>query len=248
MSGHALPQLHTDRVNWTLWGGLLFLLMVLAILVLGARWLTAFAANADRLPVEELALIGERRFTADEEVREAVRELEQWSLFTADVAQIREALTALPWVDRAAVRREWPNRLRVYLVEQVPVARWHNGDWLNDRAEPFAAPPRPDLSHLPLLAGPDGSAEKVWQMWQQLSELLALNGLTGQALQLNHRHAWTLRLDSGIELALGREDTLARAQRFIDLWPRLEQEGKPVQRVDLRYDTGLAVRWQDEDQ
>ncbi len=248
MASRALPQPSLSGVNWSLWGGLTFLLLVLAVLAQGAHWLVEFARNADRLPVEELALIGERRFTADEEVREAVRQLEQWSLFTADVEQIREALTALPWVDRAAVRREWPNRLRVYLVEQEPVARWHNGDWLNDRAQPFVAPPRPELDHLPLLAGPDGSAGKVWQMWQQLSELLALNGLSGQALQLNHRHAWTLRLDSGIELALGREDTLARTQRFIDLWPRLEGEGKPVQRVDLRYDTGLAVRWQDKDQ
>ncbi|GAA4900522.1 cell division protein FtsQ/DivIB [Ferrimonas pelagia] len=242
----ALPQIPERR--WSLWFGLGFLLLVLLGLLRGGWWVVEFTRSADSLPIEELALIGERQFTDDDEVRQALRELGNWSLFTADVAVIREALTALPWVDRAAVRREWPNRIRVYLLEQVPVARWHDHGWLNDRAQAFEAPPRAGLATLPHLSGPAGSEQKVWIMWQQLSELLAINGFEGQALSLNARHAWTLRLASGTELALGRSDTLARAQRFIDLWPELEREQAPIERVDLRYDTGLAVRWQEQDQ
>ncbi|SHH98590.1 cell division protein FtsQ/DivIB [Ferrimonas marina] len=242
----SLPQ--TQHVRWDMWFGLAFLLLVLLGLARGAWWVVDFTRSADSLPIEELALIGERQYTSDDEVRQALLDLGRWSLFTADVEAVRETLTALPWVDRASVRREWPNRLRVYLLEQVPVARWHEAAWLNERAQPFQAPPREGLESLPQLSGPPESGEKVWEMWQQLSELLALHGFQGQALQLNRRHAWTLRLEGGIELALGRTDTLARTQRFIDLWPQLEQEGKPIERVDLRYDTGLAVRWQEQEE
>ncbi|WP_261390174.1 cell division protein FtsQ/DivIB [Ferrimonas balearica] len=232
------------EIRWSLWLGLTFLALVLIGLVQGGFWLKAFATSADQLPIEEVALIGERRFTADQEVRDALHTLERWSLFTADVGQIRDVLAALPWVDRVTVRREWPNRLRVFLVEQQPVAHWDGEQWLNDRAEPFMAPPRDGLASLPLLSGPDGSAAKVWNMWQQLSELLALNGHAGHALSLSGRHAWQLVLENGIALELGRKDTLARVQRFIDVWPELQRDGRVPERVDLRYDTGLAVRWQ----
>ncbi|WP_261389327.1 cell division protein FtsQ/DivIB [Ferrimonas balearica] len=237
-----------QEIRWGLWLGLLFLAMVLVGLVQGGVWLKAFATSADDLPIEEVALIGERQYTDDSEVRDALESLEHWSLFTADVAQIRDALTELPWVDRVTVRREWPNRLRVFLVEQQPVAHWAQGQWLNERAEAFSAPERAGLAPLPQLAGPQGSSEKVWQMWQQLAELLALNGHTGHSLSLSARHAWLLVLDNGIELELGRKDTLARVQRFIDVWPELQREGRVPQRVDLRYDTGLAVRWQQQEQ
>ncbi|MBY6187795.1 cell division protein FtsQ/DivIB [Marinobacter hydrocarbonoclasticus] len=236
------------EIRWGLWLGLSFLLLVLVGLVQGAFWLKGFATSADQLPIEEVALIGERRFTADQEVRDALHSLERWSLFTADVNQIRDALAALPWVDRVTVRREWPNRLRVFLVEQQPVAHWEGERWLNERAEAFTAPSREGLEALPQLSGPEGSSGKVWEMWRQLSELLALNGHSGHSLSLSGRHAWQLVLDNGIALDLGRKDTLARVQRFIDVWPELQRDGRVPERVDLRYDTGLAVRWQQNEQ
>jgi cell division protein FtsQ len=61
---------------------------------------------------------------------------------------------------------------------------------------------------------------------------------------VSDRFAWQLTLSNGIELKLGREDTLKRVQRFIDLYPSISKH-KPeaIEQVDLRYDTGLAVRF-----
>ncbi len=52
-------------------------------------------------------------------------------------------------------------------------------------------------------------------------------------------------LGNGIMLELGREDKMARIQRFINVYPELVKQEKSVARVDLRYDTGLAVGWED---
>jgi cell division septal protein FtsQ len=54
----------------------------------------------------------------------------------------------------------------------------------------------------------------------------------------------TLNYSNGIELKLGREDTLKRVQRFIDLYPSISKhKAEAIEQVDLRYDTGLAVRF-----
>ncbi len=46
------------------------------------------------------------------------------NFFTVSLARTREAFEAVPWVRRAVVRREFPNRLKVTLQEHQPVAYW----------------------------------------------------------------------------------------------------------------------------
>ena len=46
------------------------------------------------------------------------------SFFTLDLAKARQAFESVPWVRRAVVRREFPNRLHVRLNEHHAVAYW----------------------------------------------------------------------------------------------------------------------------
>ena len=45
------------------------------------------------------------------------------NFFTVSLADTRQAFESVPWVRRAVVRREFPNRLRVTLEEHQPMAR-----------------------------------------------------------------------------------------------------------------------------
>ncbi|GLS82201.1 cell division protein FtsQ/DivIB [Paraferrimonas haliotis] len=229
-------------VRWGLWLGLAFLGSVLLMLVSASWKLAVVLQDAEALPIETVALKGARQYTQDVEVRDALQDLMLSSFFTADVAQVQQTLTDLPWVYRATVRREWPRQLKVHLIEQVPLARWNEAAWLNDRGEVFEAPKRPGLEQLPDLRGPDEQSKMVLQTYQQLQQLLGQNGFTTTSLALTSRQAWKLQLARGIELRLGRSDKIDRVQRFIDVFTILEKrESKPIAYVDLRYDTGLAV-------
>ena len=50
-----------------------------------------------------------------------------------------------------------------------------------------------------------------------------------------------------MKIELGRDDTMKRLQRFIDLYPVLlrqaQTDNKRIGYVDLRYDSGAAVGW-----
>ena len=64
------------------------------------------------------------------------------NFFTADLAQTRQAFESVPWVRRAMVQREFPNRLKVVLQEHQPRAYWGpEGDvrMLNTFGEIFEA-------------------------------------------------------------------------------------------------------------
>ena len=75
---------------------------------------------------------------------------------------------------------------------------------------------------------------------------------TGQAyrvtLELSPRLSWSLRLDNGLRVELGRERTLNSADalmdEFVQFYPQLVGSRAVAPTViDLRYPTGVAIRY-----
>ncbi len=230
-------------VNWYLVAGIIFLVLVVMGFLSVAWKLHLLVNDAEALPIEAVVIKGDRQYTKDADIRTALQSLMQKSFFSADVAEVQETLEALPWVYRASIRRQWPAKLKVFLQEQQAAAHWNGDSWLNVNGEVFDAPGQLSLSHLPFLAGPENMAVEVLTSYRQLASLLKLHGFELQSLGLSPRHAWRARLANGIMLELGREDKVRRVQRFIDVYPTLANREKSVKKVDLRYDTGLAVGW-----
>ncbi|ABL98567.1 cell division protein FtsQ/DivIB [Shewanella amazonensis] len=230
-------------LNWYLITGFSFFLLVLAGLGYSGYRLHGLLNNAEALPIEALVIKGDRVYTTEEEIRGAMEKLMARSFFSADVMEIQQAIEALPWVYKASVRRMWPARIKVYLQEQQAAARWNGMDWVNEQGEVFSAPEQQGLTDLPKLSGPENMSAEVLTSYRQIAELLQINGYGLESLSLSPRHAWIAVLDNGITLELGREDKMARVQRFINVYPTLAKQPKAVARVDLRYDTGLAVGW-----
>jgi len=174
------------------------------------------------------------------------------TFFTVDLDRVRESLEKLPWVREARVERRWPDTLVVSLTEHVPLARWNAKALVNGDGEVFVAAV---ADRLPRLSGPDDASAEVVAAFQRYNTLLAPLGMRIEELRLSPRRAWRMRLDSGIELALGRDATDARLTRFVQLYPRLfaarpAADGPSVPAVvpaavDLRYADGFAIRMPD---
>lgn len=179
------------------------------------------------------------------------------TFFTVDLDRVRTSLERLPWVREARVERRWPDTLVVSLVEHVPLARWNDTALVSQTGDVFVAALGQSL---PRLSGPEGSSTEVVNAYRRHQAALAPLGMSISELRLTPRRAWRIRLDNGIELALGRIQADARLARFVALYPRLfiaqaaagaspADAGSPAAaapivplRVDLRYSDGFAVR------
>lgn len=235
--------------RWQLWGGVTFLALVLLLTSGGSWWLYQQLMDANQMPLRRLLVQGELQQVAATEVQQALRAQPLGSFFSADVDELRRRVEALAWVDRASVRKEWPDLVRVYVVEQQPIAYWNDNRLLNERGELFSADITGLQVSLPYLYGPPDAATETLSTYQRLSSLLELNGFVVRALRLSERFAAELVLANGTEIRLGREARLQRIQRFIDLYPAIEkQQQGAIDYVDLRYDTGVAVRWREPEQ
>jgi len=61
---------------------------------------------------------------------------------------------------------------------------------------------------------------------------------------VNERWSWKIKLASGMEIRLGREDQLKRLERFLRTLPLLGTERVALIAIaDLRYPNGYAVTW-----
>jgi len=134
------------------------------------------------------------------------------------------------------------DRLEVTIEEHVALAHWGADALVNTHGERFAAT---SDEPLPLFIGPPGSEAEVTRRYARFSRLLAPLGSPLERIALSPRHAWQLKLASGLQIALGRDADLAeqRLQRFVDAYAGVTDAGRRTpQVVDLRYPNGFAVR------
>jgi cell division protein FtsQ len=169
-----------------------------------------------------------------------VREALRGTFFTLNLNESQRAFSGVPWVRSASLRRQWPDRLEVTIVEHRALARWNETDLVDTEGEVFRADYDDEL---PAFTGPEGSAPEVAAQYRRFSAALETLHLAPRELHLSSRRAWKLTLDNGLLIELGREDAARQAAdgaRIIGHESR--QPLRRVEAVDLRYRNGFAVR------
>lgn len=201
-------------------------------------------SNPHRFPVRQVQVGGNFRYLDPARLKSALAGVVGGSFFAVDVRAVRAAALALPWVQSAAVRREWPGTLVVRVVERVPYARW-GADALVTAAGTVFRPRRiPPLPALPELHGPAGTEALVLRRYREYGALLAAAGLRLVRVDLDARRSWSLGLAGGVRLHLGRADPTQRLKRFLSVYPAaFAGRVGDIAVVDLRYTNGFAVRW-----
>jgi cell division protein FtsQ len=168
------------------------------------------------------------------------------SFFGADLQAIQQEVQHHPWVSDVKVSRIWPNRLMVEAAEQIFIARWQKGGFINNKGELVLVEPGQvkGFSRLPILGGLEGSAWIMSQLYRQMSWLVGRDDLTIVQLTMTHRGAVELYLHNGIVLVLGREQVLPRLQRLMKIYHRhLAAKAITIKRIDGRYPHGVSVVW-----
>ena len=194
------------------------------------------------IPVQRISVTGELANTRYEAVQEMVQPALAGGFLNADLQRIRAQLEALPWIYEATVRRKWPNALEIHVVEQLPIARWGSDGFLNHEGDVFHTEGGEQWQSLPLLRGPKGTAPALVANYQRLVELLRPLGIKVERLAMDQRGQVEATLAGGVQLVLGGEEFIERMQRFVALYrDELAARFDQVQRVDLRYASGVAV-------
>lgn len=199
--------------------------------------------GAERWPLKRLRVGGELHRVDPAQLRAVVLPYAARGYFAVQLSDAQRAVERLPWVERAQVRKRWPDVLEVTVIEHKPFARWGSDKLLSVDGALFPLPRNVDASALPQLGGPESQVAEVVALYNESTQLFAPLGLKVDALAMDARGSWSLTLGNGLNVVIGRADARPRLRRFVRLLPRLLGDPRQLASVDLRYTNGFALTW-----
>lgn len=224
------------------------------ILLISTLWVLRWAISHPAFAVSRIVVEGDTSHQNALTLQANVGSRISGNFFTIDLGQTRAVFESLPWVRRAVVWREFPNRLRVRLQEHRSVGFWGadtESRMLNSEAEVFEANPGEVQSQeLPRLIGSDNESGQVLRMYRRLSVALQPLDVVIEEVQLTARGAWQITLDSGAVIELGRGtaiEVLSKLQNFVMTHQQVlsayqRSNFDRIESVDLRHVDGYAIR------
>lgn len=161
---------------------------------------------------------------------------------TFDVQKAQARLNWLQAVDSATVRKLYPDRIVVDIVEKEPVLRWRIGDqnWLVDSTGEAIAGDTGSYTDLPLVVG-DGAADDALIMINSLVQHESLREDLAALSRIGDRR-WDLIYYSGLRVQLpeqGVAQALSRLEMYQRDYALLDRD---VTLIDLRVPGVVAVK------
>ncbi|MET0314447.1 MAG: cell division protein FtsQ/DivIB [Hansschlegelia sp.] len=191
-------------------------------------------ANALGFRVASVQTEGQNALT-DDEVLLALGVKDDTALPFLDVKKARDRLLENPLVKDAAVRKLYPDRVTVDLVERNPFALWQHDGKVQILAEDGAVIDDfhdSRFAHLPLVVGEDAD-KKARELLDALDNAPKVREQTYAAVLVAERR-WNLRLRSGVEVKLPETDFSAALARLEVLQEQQNIFGKWISVIDLR--------------
>jgi cell division protein FtsQ len=227
----------------------LFATLAVLIAVGGALY---WLAQRPYFSLRAIEVRGELQHVTSASVRAAIAGRLKGNYFTMRLDETRRLLENVPWVAQASVRRIWPDRLHVTLVEHRALGVWNDGRLLSDSGELFVANPAEAEIHgpLPAFEGPASVARDAARRYYEFAAMVAPIGMRVAAIDVSDRRSWAVDV-TGIDgastrLELGRDtDGIAlndRLAQVVAAYPMVSARvGGAPQSIDARYPNGLAA-------
>ena len=224
--------------------GLYFIsIIIVMMLILNApwkEWLNKLEPNS----IQQHVLDGNPQFTTNADIQDVIVKMGGLKgFFEQDITSVQNQIQSLPWVKNVIARKQWPDRLRVFVVDYQPIARWNDTAFLSKNGIVFTLPvDKIPNKKFPHLFGNNEQSQLLLKTWVDVSKFLQQQGLVLNKLKLDDRGAWQVILDNGLVLKLGRGPWQEKLSRFMNIYPIISvPEGKQLAYIDLRYKAGAAV-------
>lgn len=222
------------------------------VLLIGILWSLTLLSDkyaevspmAHWFPLKQIIVRGELRKASKSHIKALITADEQQDLLQIDINVMQEDIEKLPWVRYVSVRKVWPDALIIDVEPHRAVARWNEQQWLNSHGEIFnGLEVNESFNHAIVLSGPLGTNQEVLNTLHDINAILKPLDLSLSRLELNERGAWKMMLTNGLRVYAGEKNLPQRLRKLVVLYAQIVRDMKsPLDYMDLRYDTGIAVK------
>lgn len=171
---------------------------------------------------------------------------------TTDLGPIYKSVLSHPWIKEATVRRIWPNKILVNLVEHNIIGVWSDGRFVTQAGKLLQFDKLQSESinkekncFLLKLDGPNETVTAVLDRARMISKKASKVGLQTTGVQLTSQYDWRVFFSNGMKMELGGENLETPLEKRLDnFFNSIEWVRKKIKKdlisVDLRYAQGFA--------
>ncbi len=117
--------------------GLPVFIGVLILLVYLGFWANQWLRDEQRLPVQEIIFSGNIKMLNEDDLANTIKTNLSSSFFALDVNDVHTLMESQSWVYSASIRKRWPSKLYIHIIEQNAVAVWNSDLLLNQYGDIF---------------------------------------------------------------------------------------------------------------
>lgn len=202
--------------------------------------------NHTILPIKTIQLSGTFQYIDQQEVEATLRPFVGEGFFSLDIQKVRNSLSEKSWTESVSIRRVWPDRVVIQIVEKKPVARWDKNHLLSDQAKIFLASTEA-FQNLPRIYGANVDPDRVLNQYYDFAERFQALDETIREIHIDSRGSVGIELARGFKIKLGRDNVDRKVARLVSIYAQqIKPRRTEIQQLDLRYSNGFAVAWKKE--
>lgn len=226
----------------------IFQLVMIGVFAMGIFWGWRYLTNPTHFPIRVVKLQASYAHVDPRQLQQKIVPFVSRGFFSLNEAHLQQTLLSqMPWIAKVELQRVWPDIVLIRIAEYQPAAHWGNAKLIDVNGKLFSVPEANRLQNLPALNGPEAYQKQIWDLYLAMSKSLLPLGLRIQKLEMDNRQAYSLVLNNGAQVLLGRREPLPRLQRFVKVYPKIFTPTQAqAERIDLRYQNGLTVKWREE--
>ena len=231
------------------WRLFMSVFLIFALILFAGLWLGGFLPQAKKsshdfmknrlmslgFVVEQVDVLGQGSLS-ERDIMRAIGVQPGDYLFELDLEAAQNRVENITWVERAVVRRLWPDRIVVQVIERKAYALWQNdGEFMlvDKQGEVITTASQESHTDLPWIIGTDAPANfKTFQT--KLSDYPDVNNRVSSFVYHNTER-WDLLIDDGdmrVKLPAGNTDDAL--QSLSVLQARYKVFDREIQAIDLR--------------
>lgn len=244
------------QVRWGRYVAAVFVFSAAAYSVAQVDWrgVISKAEQAAHRPIAQVHIEGDFLFISKEKIQNLLTQRLQGDFVDINLKDVKAAIEANAWVNRVTIQRTWPDSLKVSIFEERPIARWGNSGFINREGKLIKAEIGSLLDKLPQLSGIEAKSAELTQNYLLFTKLLSKSQLKVAGLSVDEKYSWEILLDQNIRLKLGQGDIQKKLENFLFIYEKYlkneslviaENSQKRIKAIDMRYDQGMAVQWEE---
>ena len=228
------------NINWARVPAVLLMIAPLLLVAAAYFWIQ----RPENLTITSVEVTGDLKYLNQERLQPIIEPYVSTNLFKLEAKELETELEFNSWVYSASLTKLWPDKLRITVHEERPIAFWGEDSMLNEFGEIIDAKLPEKSGELPVLYSPEDNGRGMVEAYLNVQKWTKDFAIKITEFREDSRGSWQLKLANGLTVNIGRTQQERRLRRFVVGYNKeLMDQISKIHTVDLRYTNGFAVKW-----